>query len=106
MEQPLPDSIRTSLLGTGERPQPVSKEFRTRCYTAARGTGGRTVGWDPPSFGFLKSFTATVFQFSKASGRESASISQALQETHLTMNEQGARAKIAVSLGIRVSSGT
>lgn len=26
------------------------------------------MGWDPPSFTFLKSFTATVFQFSQASG--------------------------------------
>jgi serine protease inhibitor len=36
--------------------------------------------------------------------RVSASISQALQETHLTMNEQGTRAKSAVALGIQLTS--
>lgn len=64
MEQRLPSFIRTGVTGVGGVSQAVNpKEFRALCYTAARVTNGRVLGFDPPPFDTIKNFSLAVFQF-------------------------------------------
>jgi hypothetical protein len=68
MMQALPDYIRMSFTGGGGTGPSINPtQFRTLCYTSARVTAGKVVGFDPPPFDTVKNFHLAAFQFSSIS---------------------------------------